>query len=378
MSAHAAESELARWAVSARAGRDRTRDRARGWLADADPRRLAAEVTRLGVAGASAPRLRELADERFAATLDAELAEVRAISQAAAARQRVASMAVLAALAAHEIAAVPLKGVLMAERLYGDAAARYSSDIDVLVRAQDLRPAVEVARGLGYGEPTDPVDASGLPLLHFALDGDPALELHWRVHWFETDFAARALARAEPGPVLRRADELAMLLLFYARDGLTGLRQPADIAAWWDRYGEDEVLAELRAVADEAPALADALKAGAATAARTVATPDPWDGRGAVTFAARLANWRLAGSEDRLRADASLVDIALAPRGEKLTTLRRHALISLPEMEGWHRPVAGGVVGRRIEQMTRPAKLGLRWLQASARVFRRTVRSHIR
>ena len=33
------------------------------------------------------------------------------------------------------------------------------------------------------------------------------------------------------------ADELAALLLYYARDGFAGLRLAADIAAWWDANG---------------------------------------------------------------------------------------------------------------------------------------------
>ncbi|MGZ4330333.1 MAG: hypothetical protein ACXVXL_20250 [Solirubrobacteraceae bacterium] len=74
----------------------------------------------------------------------------------------------------------------------------------------------------------------------------PRVELHWRVHWYEDRFAADALEPAER-PVARAplrmlpADGLATLTLIYARDGLSGLRTPADIAAWWDTRcaGED-------------------------------------------------------------------------------------------------------------------------------------------
>ena len=325
----------------------------------------------------AAPRLIELGDTRVAAALDSALAEIRPAVVEMAARQRVATLGVLTLLSVSGIAAVPLKGVLMTERLYGDPAARWSSDIDVLVSPETLPRAVELACGLGYEKPTDPVDADGLPLLHFELPGDPTLELHWRVHWFERDFAARALARAQNGQ-LQAGDELVMLLLFYARDGFTGLRQAADLAAWWDRYGSAEALERVREVGEEAPRLRSVLVAASAVAARTVALPDPWAGRGASRLAARLANWRLEGSQDRWRADASLVDVTLAPHGTRLRTLRRHALVSVTEMDGWRRPVAHGQLGRRVEQITRPLKLGVRWLGALSRVARATARSQLR
>ena len=64
------------------------------------------------------------------------------------------------------------------------------------------------------------------------------------MHWYETQFAADALARAErPGAhrplVMQPADGLAALMLFYARDGFFGLRMAADVAAWWDRRCDD-------------------------------------------------------------------------------------------------------------------------------------------
>ncbi len=34
-------------------------------------------------------------------------------------------------------------------------------------------------------------------------------------------------------------DELISLLLFHARDGLTGLKTPLDVAAWWVRYADE-------------------------------------------------------------------------------------------------------------------------------------------
>jgi hypothetical protein len=353
--------------VGTRTRRDATVGEVTALLSRCDSARLAAELSRLGVAGIGGPRLLALDRERLERPFALGLAAQGAAAKILGDRQRVATMGVLMALSVTGIPAVPLKGVLMAERLYGSASTRVSGDIDVLVAPSQLAGAVEVAVGLGYAAPSDRVGADGLPLLHFALAGDPVLELHWRVHWFEEQFAANALVRAEDGLRLRPADEFAMLLLFYARDGFTGLRQAADLAAWWDRYGNDAVLAAVRAIADEAPALSKALATAASAAASLTGVPDPWNGRGCVPRAKRLVNWRLDGSEDRWRADASLIDLLLAPRGGRVATLRRHMLVRLPEIEAWERPVAAGVGRRRIEQGLRPAKLLARWLRALAR-----------
>ena len=95
--------------------------------------------------------------------------------------------------------------------------------------------------------PTDYVQDSGLPLLHFVLVHErgelPPVELHWRVHWYEQRFARERLlpptagqeGQWRPAP----ADELTSLLLFYARDGFIDLRLATDLGAWWDVHGPD-------------------------------------------------------------------------------------------------------------------------------------------
>ena len=54
------------------------------------------------------------------------------------------------ALAGDEIPALPLKGVCLAARYYGDVSARYAGDIDLLVPSACLARADAVLRGLGY------------------------------------------------------------------------------------------------------------------------------------------------------------------------------------------------------------------------------------
>ncbi|HWC47373.1 MAG TPA: nucleotidyltransferase family protein, partial [Solirubrobacterales bacterium] len=150
---------------------------------------------------------------------------------------------VIAALGARGIAAAALKGPGLGEELHGEAGRRLSSDIDLLVPASRLREAVAVVAELGYEQPTDPVEENGLPLLHFAMPhGElPAVELHWRIHWYEDRFAEeRLLPPSEAGEEWRPepVDRLIALLLYYARDGFSGMRQATDLAAWWDRFGE--------------------------------------------------------------------------------------------------------------------------------------------
>ena len=57
---------------------------------------------------------------------------------------------VLEALARAGIAAAPLKGPLLAARLYDDAAVRPSTDLDVLVEPETLDAAIDALRPLGY------------------------------------------------------------------------------------------------------------------------------------------------------------------------------------------------------------------------------------
>jgi hypothetical protein len=91
------------------------------------------------------------------------------------------------------------------------------------------------------------VQDCGLPLLHFVLVHErgelPPVELHWRVHWYERSFAReRLLPPAVDPPGDWRpapADELAALLLFYARDGFIDLRLASDLGAWWDVHGAE-------------------------------------------------------------------------------------------------------------------------------------------
>lgn len=272
--------------------------------------------------------------------------------QAALAANRTRALAIeaisdhmLALLREAGIPALALKGPSLGRRLYDDPGLRAVGDIDLLVAREDLDGAVGRARALGYDAPSDRRAAGRLPALHFSLRhpaGLPPLELHWRVHWLEESFAERSLGRSEDeGTDLRPrpGDDLAMLLLFLARDGFMGLRLFSDVASWWDRFGADVPPRALELLAVEHPELRYPWAAAALAAKRCVGLPADRliglaPGRRRVALARRLGDWTLADDPDQLRANVSLIDGLLAPREGRRAFLSR-ALVSPQRVGAW-------------------------------------------
>ena len=347
-------------------------------IEDVDWRQLARTLHMRRLLPTLGPRLVELAkghtSDDFQATVDHA---VDAGRRHGIFLQLVARRAI-AMLADAGIRCSALKGPLLGEAIYGDPGRRPSGDIDLLVPPEQLQVAVEVIRALGYGAPSDYVDASGLPLLHLMLVHDrgelPVVELHWRVHWYERRFACdrllppvpESLGHWRPAP----ADELAALLLFYARDGFSDLRLASDLGAWWDVCGADLPVGALDELLRTYPALARVIGAALEVAERLVGLPAPLlvgnsptlGFRGAV--AVRLANPHPTASRSQLYADMGLIDGLLIPRGGFGAFVRRQ-VIPPPEVldqQARHgarararSPVARGVgvVGRYALTMTR-------------------------
>jgi hypothetical protein len=250
------------------------------------------------------------------------------------------SLRITAMLAEVGIRSTALKGPLMGEAIYGDPGRRLSSDIDLLVPPGQLPEAVEVVRRLGYGAPTDYVQESGLPQLHFVLVHErgelPPVELHWRVHWYERSFACERLLPAAVDPPSdwrpAPADELAALLLFYARDGFVGLRLASDLSAWWDVYGADLPPGALIELLGIYPALARVIPVAAKAAERTVGLPaaqivgDMSKSGVRERMAVRLANPNPHSSRSQIYADIGLIDGLLMPKGDFRAFVRRNLL----------------------------------------------------
>jgi hypothetical protein len=250
------------------------------------------------------------------------------------------SLRAIAMLADVGIRSAPLKGPILGEAIYGDPGRRPSSDVDLLVAPEQLQSAVDVIRGLGYGAPTDYVDDQGLPLLHFGLIHErgelPPVELHWRVHWYEQCFAHERLLPPAVDPTgawrPEPAEELAALLLFYARDGFVDLRLATDLSAWWDRYGAELEPGALGELLRAYPALERVISVAANVAERMVGLPAAQIIGGPSRLglrertAARLANPNPNSSRSQLYADVGLIDGLLMPRGGFGGFVRRQVL----------------------------------------------------
>jgi putative nucleotidyltransferase-like protein len=240
---------------------------------------------------------------------------------------------VLDRLQAAGIRALPLKGSILARRLYRDVAARSSVDIDILVAPNDLAAAVTAVEELGWRRAPGVSSAGGLPLLHETLVHPtlPRVELHWRVHWYERNFATDALARAGTpranAPLeMQPLDGLVALMLFYARDGFTGLRYPADAAAWWDlRCAGAGGPSPAELVTQRYPSLAAPVSVASGLLAKLVGIPT--EQRRGVPFrwhvATGLASPFLQAGRVQAQANAGLTDLLLAPESAVGDAMRR-------------------------------------------------------
>jgi Uncharacterised nucleotidyltransferase len=304
------------------------------WLALADTLRSRRLLPVLG------PRILELAEKSANHEFAAAVEQAIDTGRRHGAFLQLVSLRITAMLAQAGIRSTALKGPLFGEAIYGDPGRRLSSDIDLLVSPDQLQAAVDVVRGLGYSAPTDYVQANGLPLLHFVLAHErkelPPVELHWRIHWYEDHFAQERLlppATDTPGdwrpePV----DELAALLLFYARDGFIDLRLASDLSGWWDVHGAELLPGALDELLRSYPALARVIPVAVVVAGKIAGLPareimkDMPKLGVRERMAVRLANPNPRSSLSQLYADIGLIDGLLTPAGELGAFVRRQVL----------------------------------------------------
>jgi hypothetical protein len=338
-----AEAQLVLLAISTRERRSARGDLLQALAGQVEPAALTAYVVGQRLSLVVPARLDDLGLADLAHAIRARMQARREQVQAEATIQSVITHGLLASLEERGIAAVALKGVILSERLYGDGASRESGDIDILVAPDRLEDAVAVAREeFLYDGPRDAIAADGRPLLHYSLahpSGGPGLEVHWRVHWYESESGAAMVRRSEVVDGTRRmspVDELASLLLFYARDGFAGMRNLAAITAWWDRHGQTLPPSGVAPFATEFPPLAPALSAAARVAAQLGGVPATLQlGGGRPSWRARRAA-RLADLQPtdpaRWQADVALVDLLLAPAFDLSSFVRRQILLDTSYM----------------------------------------------
>jgi hypothetical protein len=280
-------------------------------------------------------RIVEVAEDRAPAAFIRAVQMATGAAREAGALLELTTLRIATALESAGVPNVPLKGPLLARALHGDAAMRSSRDIDVLVRRDAIQRAALVLEGLGWHRD----ESDDEPLLHARLvheAGLPDIELHWRLHWYEAEFSATALARAKRGrDGVRRfepQDDLVALMLYQTRDGFAGLRHVTDIAAWWDANEPGSATRLLEPILAQHESLSRPLRASAVLVERLVgvpadrllAPPRPlaWGSRAAVA----LANPLMVGHPNQITAEVSLVDGLLAPSGQRGAFLRRRAL----------------------------------------------------
>jgi len=330
------------------------------------------------------PRLIELVDH---GGVDDDFATVVNHAVEAACRQgillQLAEDGVKSALADAGIVSTVLKGTRLSEALYGDPGRRLSSDIDLLVAGHQLYSAVAAVRSLGYKSPSDHIGDRGLPLLHFALTHErnqlPPVELHWRMHWYEGRFAEQRLlpASVEQVDAWRPAlgDELASLLLFYARDGFNNLRLACDLGAWWDTFGPRLQDGALDEVIDCYPALEHVLLVAARVAERAVGVPAAQLTRRGSKLAARdrvalrLAEPYPRSSDAQLYADIGLIDGLLVPRGSFRAFVRRQVFPPRDVLDKYARRSRRS---RATSSFGHGARVLVRYALAMTRLLRRT------
>jgi hypothetical protein len=141
---------------------------------------------------------------------------------------------ILQGFAAEAIPVIPLKGPMLAERIYGSTNLRVSVDLDLLVRAADIKSACSLLVRLGFTEYARPSD------YHYSWRrGTTLVELHFDVEnplTFNFDTAAvwnRARQRdflGQPVWQLAPSDELLFVCLHGVRHRFEFLSNVLDIA----------------------------------------------------------------------------------------------------------------------------------------------------
>lgn len=160
---------------------------------------------------------------------------------------------VLDALAAADVPAMPVKGLVVAEQLYGDLAVRGAADLDVLVHPADLPAGRRVLVELGYRQRPEPTFTALVHEFHdppwYVGDGPDQvrLELHWDLwadRFFRSDIDG-LWSRAGTGSLLDRPvrllsleDTLLHLAIHRSRSALR-LRWNCDIAELVRRHGDE-------------------------------------------------------------------------------------------------------------------------------------------
>jgi len=172
---------------------------------------------------------------------------------------------ILDCLAACGVEAIPYKGPVLAETLYGNVAIRQFSDLDVLIRPRNLRRALEAVSRLGYspakvqsGPEEQACIANGYERAFDGPFGKNLLEVQWRIvpRFYSIGLDVEGLfARSSPfslgdwrGRTLSSEDLLLALCVHAAKHAWIRLSWLCDIVRMLQTQKVDHEVVRRRAV----------------------------------------------------------------------------------------------------------------------------------
>jgi hypothetical protein len=198
-----------------------------------------------GVAGHLAASLRGLEEDVVPPEIRQALVDRQRARNFLTLRLTVELFRILDRFTSQGIAALAVKGPVLAMRAYGDPGVRSYGDLDLLVRQQDIRRATELLSAVGFAPaiPLSAIDSGKIPGQYFFSKPDSQLivELHndRTLRYFprrlplEDFFARQVRVRldAREAPALSVEDELVLICVHGAKHFWERLMWIADVAA---------------------------------------------------------------------------------------------------------------------------------------------------
>jgi len=198
-----------------------------------------------GVAGHLAASLRGLEEDVVPPEIRQALVDRQRARNFLTLRLTVELFRILDRFTSQGIAALVVKGPVLAMRAYGDPGVRSYGDLDLLVRQQDIRRATELLSAVGFAPaiPLSAIDSGKIPGQYFFSKPDSQLivELHndRTLRYFprrlplEDFFARQVRVRldAREAPALSVEDELVLICVHGAKHFWERLMWIADVAA---------------------------------------------------------------------------------------------------------------------------------------------------
>ncbi|MGC2064303.1 MAG: nucleotidyltransferase family protein, partial [Thermodesulfovibrionales bacterium] len=165
-------------------------------------------------------------------------------------RQEAVEKEVISLLSSHDIGAIVIRGNEIAREIYGNPNCRASSDIDILMRKQDVLRADSILSGAGYKKDFQEPVGYSLARIHHAAYFHPTsgicIELHWNFgvpgffNLTSADIWEEVLTRYPEDGKLSPEMSMIMLLIHHHSHSFRELRILLDLVWALYRY-KDEI-----------------------------------------------------------------------------------------------------------------------------------------